>query len=205
MSSKLRLPNGTKITLSKAKKIVTKYSIDSSTAIEFYDRTQSVTPGPIAPLDILCLGALNAFGNAPLKVMDELWQQRHKLQPLIDAIPTEEIAALESAGALANAQAKVIEALEELCGIPQWGGGGTRAAKFLHRQRPNIAPVWDRFVGDWYSGPNEQWSSFVPRIHRDVLDNLDQLATIRNQVLPGLHLLRVWDILLWSLDSPEAV
>ena len=203
MKQSLRLPNGKTISVGKARKKVKAYSVESATAIEFFDRSRASAPGLITATDLLSLGALNALGNSPLKVMDELWQKRHDLQPLVDEIPLEGLVELEAAGTLVKAQDKVVVALDEICSIHQWGGGGTRSAKFLHRLRPNVAPIWDVRVGAWYDGPGEQWESFVPRVHQDVLNNHEQLAAIRDGILPDLHLLRVWDILLWSLPAPD--
>ena len=198
----LRMPKGTPLDYSKAREVVATYAQENKAAIDLYDRSRGSFGNTITATDLLSLNALNAFvGVSPMTPMDLLWRKRQEVEPLIAAITTEGFELLGEK-ALSSVRKSTIAALKAVEQIDHWGGGGTRAAKLLHRLRPNVAPIWDVRVGTWYGGPEEKWDDFITNVHNDVLGNIDALRSIRDDVVPDLHLLRVWDILLWSLDAP---
>ena len=98
----------------------------------------------------------------------------------------------------------VVRALSTLELVSDYGGGGTRVAKLLHRLRPNIVPIWDAKVGTWYGGPRETWESFIQLAWSDIRRNGSVLAHLRDTFAPRLTVVRVWDALLWRMRIEEA-
>jgi hypothetical protein len=78
------------------------------------------------------------------------------------------------------------------------GYGDTATAKFFHRLRPNLGPLWDGRVGRWYGRCD--WTPWVRRVYAEVREpgTLRCLLAVRAQECPQLSLLRIWDLLLWQ-------
>jgi hypothetical protein len=204
MLPEITLPDGTRLACSNAADVIRAYCTENSTAIDLYDRTNDGPHDELLPIDVLALGALNAFGGAsPMTVMSELWKVRSGITETIRRITMQDFTQI-SDSALAEERFRVCEALEWFwkSSIPQWGGG-TRPAKLLHRLRPNIIPIWDEWIGTWYGGPKQSWQEFVAAVHSDVRNpsTLECLRRIKSELTVDLPILRLWDILLWKTKS----
>jgi hypothetical protein len=198
MTPKLMLPQGKHRTFRQALSLLTAYR-RASAALDLYDGTN---PGPHdrpTAVDVLALNALNAFAYVPsMDPMTVIWAHRDEVARCIRPItvaPVEELTATE----LGRQQKKVLNALHLVEKIYLFGGTGTRTAKLLHRLRPNIIPIWDKYVGYWYGGACETWESYICQMHEDVRANAPCLHLLRKAIMPTLPILRVWDIVLWSI------
>jgi hypothetical protein len=94
---------------------------------------------------------------------------------------------------------------------------GSLIGKVLHRKRPGLIPLFDSRVRDFYRSegavtpvPKGQrsWREYmellVPAIQRDLRDNADEFARLREVVPadgPPLSALRILDIIVWMSSA----
>lgn len=200
-SPQITLPNETKIDSREAGKTVQAYLRDHAAVLDLYDGTNAGPHDDILPVDLLALNALNAYiGTAPMTPMEALWKRAPSIHPYVAAITTREIQDLSDSDVKAEIP-KIVAALQEIDRTDGYGGGGTRTAKVLHRLRPNVVPIWDALVGEWYHGSTQPWDKYLQDVFRDVRrpENLMFLKSIPIPSRYGLGILRRWDILLWKL------
>lgn len=192
------------ISFEKAESSVRNY-LEKSDAVYFYDGTNSGPHNELEIVDLLALNALNAYAGAqPAEVMSNQWAQKDKIDLLIPAITTQNVADLEE-HVVEREKKKIQRLLNKIEEARLWGGAGTRTAKLAHRLRPNIIPLWDSFVGEWYSGPQQEWPSYLDDSLADIVRNNKELKKLATLVLEEtavrISIVRVWDIVLWSVKN----
>ncbi len=196
----MKLPMDTDVAFSRAREIVLGYR--ASTA-QLYDGSN---PGPhddVSEVDVMSLGVLNAFGGGePSARMGELWDNRDIIPPLVAPITRLPLVELDASMRRATAVEldRLLTAVQGIHGL----GGGVGASKLIHRLRPNVAPVWDRYAGtEWY-GASISWTRFIEATYELVLlpENLQELTALmreaRSEFNVSVPLLRIWDILMWA-------
>lgn len=203
----ITLPGGRILDWSSGRQIVQAYLDNHAAALDLYDGTNTGPHDEIRPVDLLALNALNAYvGTAPMTPMEALWKRAKMVQPLVAVITVRKIEDLSTAEAEAEVP-RISAALVEIERTHGFGGGGTRAAKLLHRLRPNIVPIWDGLIGEWYEGSTQPWPDFLRAVYRSVQDgeNMEFLRSLSIPLRYELGALRRWDILLWKLRYDERV
>jgi hypothetical protein len=136
--------------------------------------------------------------------MTNAWQKRHEIELPLRGITK---AALEElALPQLRLQAKLLDVA--VCAIDDVGGFGfTSSSKLLHRFRPNITPIWDGKIANWYPNakPNEPWEQWFNTVFDQVLSPENQacLKAVGEQLGPKVSLLRIWDMILWQSDAPR--
>lgn len=195
------LPDNTKLDLHVGLEIIKAYLTDQAPVLDLYDGTN---PGPhddVSPVDLLALNALNAFNRTPpMTPMAELWYRAGEIRPYVAVITKREISDLSELELKAEIP-KIVRALGEIEKTKGYRSGGTRTAKLLHRLRPNIVPIWDVLIGEWYGGSVQSWSGYLHAVASDVRRR-ENLLFLKSIPIPSpyrLGILRRWDILLWKL------
>jgi Family of unknown function (DUF6308) len=200
----LTLPNLDVLPDDEVREALAAYHTDCPAVLALYDATN---PGPhdeLLPIDILAVNALNAFGARvpPMTPMTAAWERRQAIGIRAAAITRtdlEQLSAVEIETQLPLLRDALIE-IDEVRGF-----GSTASTKLLHRLRPNIAPIWDSRVADWYPEAEyqDQWVPWLRRVFSDVLapENRACLELARQELPQRLPLQRVWDILLWQLGA----
>lgn len=184
--------------------VIADYRRVNPAVIDLFDLTNRGPHDEIEAIDILSLNALNAYSYRAGRMtpMSNMWERRSQVQVKISAItrtPVEQLADAE----VENELRKIQAALGEISSVSGFGGFSTTAYKFLHRMRPNIAPIWDREVGEWYPTRRGNISGYTypSRVLADVRSagNLVCIQAVRKQLDVDLTLVRIWDIILWRL------
>ena len=193
----IALPDGSELPFEEAASVLNRYMTRNAAAVELYDYTN---PGPhdaIEAVDLLALNALNAFaGTSPMTAMEAMWHARGGMSGAVALITREPFEVIDEQ-ALAAQRPRVNAALQALEKVDGYFRGGTRTAKLLHRLRPNVAPIWDVKIGEWYGGPRVSWDSFLSHAWGDIRRNQSALLLLRERLAPRLSIVRVWDALLW--------
>ena len=196
---------GRKIDWSRGAEIMQAYLDNHAAAVDLYDGTNTGPHNEIRQVDLLALNALNAYvGTAPMTPMEALWKRAKLVQPLVAVITPQKFEELSEAEVEAQVP-KIYAALAEIERTNGFGGGGTRAAKLLHRLRPNIVPIWDALIGEWYGGSTQPWPDYLRAVYRSVREgeNLEFLKSVSVPLPYEIWTLRRWDILLWRLKYEE--
>lgn len=200
----ITLPDRAVLSDADARGTIRTYLRDCPAVIDLYDATN---PGPhdeLLPIDILAINALNAFGGRvpPMTPMTAAWGHRHAIGAQAAAITHTNLEQL-SPRELELQLPLLRHALVEIDGVR--GFGSTATTKLLHRLRPNITPIWDSRVEQWYPEADyrESWVLWLRRVFADVLapGNRACLEMVRQELPSRLPLLRIWDILLWQLRA----
>lgn len=203
--SMITLPNGMRLSEARARTTFSSYVQDHAAVLDLYDGTN---PGPhdaVLPVDLLALNALNAYvGSAPMTPMSELWYAAGDVNQAVARVTKRELSDL-SDGELPSVVTSIVDAITAVEQVRGYRTGGTRAAKLLHRLRPDVVPIWDVLVGEWYGGARRTWCDYIRAVFRDVRRGPNQRCLQRLPVpeRPRLSLLRRWDILLWKLKYDE--
>ncbi|MBK5221562.1 MAG: hypothetical protein JJE52_01530 [Acidimicrobiia bacterium] len=164
-------------------------------AYGYYD-TISTDPGAVDPLDVLSTAALHpGLSRADLAFFAE---QRLEIEAWIAPLPL--------GLGLADADDATLEHLERLA---VWPAAPTLAllSKVLHRKRPELIPLVDRHVVDWYrpvtgerSAPRA-WPLLLRAMRHDLADNAQAFDTLGTATVSRLDQrmsdLRIADIALW--------
>jgi hypothetical protein len=112
---------------------------------------------------------------------------------------------------LADADDAAVEHLEELA---LWPGAPTLAlmSKVLHRARPNLVPLVDKHILDWYRPltgermAREAWPRLVRAIAVDAAANADALNLLADEVEASTGVrpsaLRLIDVAIWTSARP---
>ena len=194
----IKLPDGREITYKQADAAVMDYvSSTNHAAFQLYDLTNDGPHNEIRPIDVLSLNALNAFtGSSPMAAMENLWRNKGKVETAVREVSRKPLDDF-SEKQLPSEVGRLCEVLDVMLSIELWGH--TRVSKLLHRLRPNIAPIWDQFIGKWYA-KHKRWPEFIAAVHTDVLGP-NRVLLRRIEKKHGIPVLRVWDILLWKLGN----
>jgi hypothetical protein len=199
------LPRGRRLSWQDARRVVDAYLKDHSAALDLYDGTNAGPHDDVSAVDLLALNALNAYvGTAPMTPMEALWKNSATIRPFVAEITKDPLEDLTDQAMSAQVP-KIAAALLEIEKSRGFGGGGTRAAKLLHRLRPNVVPIWDALVGEWYEGSAQPWREYLPAVFSSVRMP-ENLAFLRSIVVPppyNLGILRRWDMLLWKLKYED--
>jgi hypothetical protein len=200
----LTLPNRNVLTENQVRDRLSAYQDDCPAVLALYDVTN---PGPhdeLLPSDLLSINALNAFGRHvfPMTPMTAAWVQRRDIQALITPITRRDFEQLTPAE-IESELPLLRDALNRIAHVK--GFGDMAASKLLHRLRPNIAPIWGSWVGEWYpeSEYKDSWVLWLRRVYADILasENRACLELVRQELPRRLPLQRIWDILLWQLGA----
>lgn len=196
----LCLPDSSRITRNNAVSIVNDYLKDGQSAIDLYDKT-IIYPyhNEINEIDILSLNALNAFSGVPaMTAMDSIWKKKTAIEEFVKCVPAEGLEYYRDN--LDPIVKPLTDVLLEINKVPHWGYPGTRATKLLHRLRPNIMPIWDKWIGTWYKGKDNEWDIFLNETCKDILKNIECLKAVKSMCFNkvDISILRVWDIILWQ-------
>ncbi len=158
------------------------------------------------PVDVLAAAALHSgLGHFDLKYFRE---QRHTLEAWLSPLPVDL--------ALADATDDV---LDHLASLPEALAGVTPTllSKVLHRKRPQLIPLLDRHVIDWYRpvtgkrAAADAWEPMVRAMHTEQLGNERRLVMaillkgLEHELWPNAALeerprlspLRAVDIAIW--------
>lgn len=131
----LILPDGSQLRSDDAAAVLGRYLTLNSAAVDLYDLTNVGPHDDIQAVDLLAVNALNAFARkSPMTPMEAMWLVRHKMTPYVEPITREPLETLDD-GHLAEQLPVVVRALKKLELVSDYGGGGTRVAKLLHRLR----------------------------------------------------------------------
>ncbi len=195
------LPDESHLPLADAQAIIAGYR---KSTVHIYDGANTGPHDDIRAADLTSLAALNAFGGAePSAVVGNLWDVRAEIEPLVALITQSPLVQLTPAEREQTACA-LDEVLTRIQNVHLWGGQGVAATKLVHRLRPNVTPIWDKFAGAAWYPPTISWSDWVRQTYRRVLspENAAELEQLRSQDSVAafgapLPLLRVWDIILW--------
>ncbi len=190
----ITLPDGTTRTIPEALHDIFQYNVKG--IIDLYDRVHPMGPhDKLMPGDLLAINALNAFAmHPPAAPMADQWCNRHRVDAAARTISKAPLSMLSEEEREVQRD-RLISALEIIQEIPEYGGQGTRAAKLLHRLRPNIMPIYDEYVGGYHQ--SEDWAGFIDDVWDWVLNHgngADLQALSQHMQLSEL---RIWDILLW--------
>jgi hypothetical protein len=154
--------------------------------------------------DLLAPTLLNAAPS--IRSFDGLCQLRPKLETALRAIPPD----LD----IITCSHDDLKLLQLLLPVekPPWGVGGTMVAKVLHRKRPKFIPLYDSRVWHVYAEigthplkrqGKRSWAEFFEQLGRqmrsDLLENLEFWEALATSDGRDLSLLRVLDIVVWSL------
>lgn len=179
--------------------------------VHLYDGLHPGPHDPIQPCDVTSLAALNVYVGGGATAMAHLWSARQHIEALVQQVPHTPLQLLAPAGR-ATVVAQLNAVLMHMGGIPGWGGTGVLATKLLHRLRPNVAPIWDRFAGEeWFDQHTNDadWVPWLTAVHDEILreENRSELEHMSTVVCPALFgvelsIVRVWDIILWSEGQP---
>ena len=204
---KIALPAGETLSFESARRRVANYLRPEreGPASDLYDGTNAAGPhDEVDAVDLLALNALNAFaGGGAMTHMAALWKKRSEVGACIRPVtktPFQEIPPEQLDGEV-QILANALKDIDEL-GIGGWGGGGTRVAKLVHRLRPNIMPLYDVLVGEWFTKDElKTWESYLKAVYgclkgKETKEGLVILS--RRFELPPL---RIWDILLWNSED----
>ena len=193
------LPDGKVLSVVEATDRVKQYN---PAVFDLYDRPSSGPHDELLAIDVLSLNALNAFGpGAPMTAMTAVWEKRDDINELAAGITKKNLELL-TASEIDEALPRLDEALEYIDAVR--GFGYTSTSKLLHRLRPNITPIWDSRIQNWYHNyaRDKTWTPWLRQVFQDVLKNRHCLETIRADLrLDFLPIVRIWDILLWSPDA----
>ncbi len=193
----LTLPNGMQRPLEAVVAGVDKYAHDYPAVFDLYDYPDGGPHDTVLPIDVLAPNALNAWGKGqPMSAMTEAWKVRDDIARVVAPISKQPLEHLSNSEVAAEVE-KVAAALTRINQI--WGYGEVTTPKFLHRLRPNLVPIWDKWVEKWY-GDCGGWATWVQRVYSEVREPDTQRCLIAGQARtnPPLSLLRVWDLLLWQ-------
>lgn len=192
----LTLPDGNRISQASVTKTLRWYE---RAVFHFYDLPEGGPHDKVLPIDLLSLNALNVWGRSqPMTAMTNGWSRRAGIERAVGAVSREPLEKLTAKQRNAEAE-KVAKAIERIDAIPRFGW--TASTKLLHRMRPNLAPIWDSRMGNWYDSRIE-WLPWIRTVYDHVLDDGTRatLSAARKHLeFPRLSLLRMWDILLWLL------
>ncbi len=198
------MPNRLIISDSRVRDVLAAYHREFPAVLDLFDGTN---PGPhdeLLPIDVLAVNALNAFGarTAPMTPMTEAWIRRDAIARRVASITRNSIEVLAQADRESQL-APITDALIEIDNIP--GFGETATTKLLHRLRPNVVPIWDSRVQQWYPEPEyvRSWTNWLRRVYGDVLgdENRACLEGAKSVLRVCVSILRVWDILLWQIGG----
>lgn len=195
----LILPDGKQLSDSEVFAHIDDYARKWPCVFELYDLPDAGPHDDVRPIDLLALNALNAWGSGqPMTWMSNAWPIRDQIARAIAPISHKQIEELDDSAAAEQA-VKVGAALDMVNGIK--GFGETVTPKFLHRLRPNLSPIWDKWIGTCYPDcKRKSWAVWVQRVYDDVRERDTQrcLMAARDRLGLPLSLLRVWDMLLWQ-------
>lgn len=168
-------------------------------AFRYYDAVPSADPDRIDPVDVMVTAALHpGFSRTDLAYFTE---EAGKLEAWLRSIPSD--VDLADAGD---------DLVDYVAGLSTWDApvGLSLRSKVLHRKRPQLVPLFDRAVVDWYrpvTGERAAASAWAPllRALRDDLALADSRAAIEEisaQVQGALEgpvpsPLRLADIVVW--------
>ena len=201
----IRARDGSSLTDLAATQLVEHYLTDHSAIVDMFDRTNVGPPrDEIEQIDVFAPSVLNAYYQ-PANAMSSLWNRRRLVEPFIVGITKDDFSSILQSGQLDAVRATVVQLLtfvNDSRNVPYFGGSGTCTAKFCHRLRPNVVPIWDHWVGTCYDGPRQAWDTFVRDVYADVAANLDALirlqANVEAKIGLKLSVLRIWDVILWT-------
>jgi len=196
----LKLPDGRRLTRHEVVGRVHEYATTWPCVFDLYDRPDGGPHDELLPIDLLALNALNGWGGGqPMTAMSEAWVKREEIAATVRAISSDPLEVIDEER-LDGEAALVATAYKVIGGV--YGFGDTTASKLLHRLRPNLAPIWDKRVGQWYDA-KEDWGPWARRIYRHVREpgTVACLLAAREQLGCQLSLLRIWDVLLWQLSD----
>jgi hypothetical protein len=187
------------------------YDEENPAALALYDGTNTGPHNEVTKLDVLSINALNA-SPWPATAMTDLWGRRGEISSAVSAVTREDIGALPDEE-LGEQLHRVADAL-----IVAQGGKNSeayaKAAKLLHRLRPNIVPLYDNEVWGVYANAGLEndptWHAWLRQVYSDVRSprNAECLAALRDEFSTRLSalpdksharptVLRIWDIILW--------
>lgn len=199
----LTLPDSTTRSLSEVIAAVDTYDRAYPAVFDLYDLPSGGPHDELLPIDLLAVNALNGWGSGqPMNGMTTAWLARSDISLLTRPVSREPLEALSDAEL--DAEAKKVDAALKLIDGLKWFGY-TTSAKLFHRLRPNLGPIWDARVEQWY-GSSGSWAAWAKRVYAHVREPGTQhcLIAARNHLGRPLSLLRVWDVLLWQLRGPSA-
>jgi len=190
------------LTAKEAAGVLDDYWTTYSAVWDLFDATVGKAHDEITPLDVLSLNALNAWGpNRPMEAMESLWQRRVDVAMLLAEVPTKPAVEM-SAAELSVA----IETLERTADFV-WdldGWGDTSTAKLLHRMRPSLAPIWDRYVDRFYGMAKADYGDYYRSALDEVLQHADLLKiAVDGSIHSEISIVRAWDILLWTRSPAQ--
>jgi hypothetical protein len=191
----LTLPDGTRRSESEVLDAVHDYN---RAVFDLFDMPFSGPHDKLRPIDLLALNALNAWGRGqPMTAMTAAWECRADIAAAVAPVSREPLEKL-SKKEVGEQSRRVGAALDRIDRIS--GFGSTASAKLFHRLRPNLGPIWDQRVGQWYD-PKMDWEPWVALVYSHVLEPGTRkcLIAARKHLGVPLTLLRVWDVLLWQL------
>lgn len=195
----LYLPGGEKYSITESIALINKYS---RATIALYDFSNKGPHDELEDIDILSLNALNAFNNRSAgTVMANIWYHCTEIEEQITSITKENFYQLSEQNLYEEID-RISYALYQVESLVN-GLGPVGASKLLHRLRPNIIPLWDNEVDKWYEYlENDNWRTYLNEVFDLIRDanNLMVLKEIRKRVNLNIHLLRIWDIILWESD-----
>lgn len=132
--------------------------------------------------------------------MTEFWASPKKrtAEKLLQEVPSEPLDKLPADG-LGPASEALGAVADEIDALTGWGS--TRVGKLLYRMRPQLAPIWDDYVGQYYERLSDaSWAEWYAVTMRDILTNIGPLreaiartAEPHNRISP----VRAFDILPW--------
>lgn len=201
----LTLPDGTKRSMPEVLAIIDAYRKGDPAVFDLYDLAHGGPHDDVLPVDLLALNALNAWGGGqPMTAMTNAWFQRKEIAAIATPISKSPLEELKPDEVATEAQ-KVGAALDMIDGIK--GYANTATSKLFHRLRPNLGPIWDGRVGQWYqSSLKDSWGTWAKRVYDQVLvpETLECLIAGRKHIGHELSVLRIWDVVLWQARGSKA-
>lgn len=165
-------------------------------AFPYYDAVESGDPEIVTAVDVLAAGVLH-----PGLQRSELAFFREQAQTL-----TEWLRSVPLEASLRDADDDLLNILDDLAcwAVPVSLGLLT---KVLHRKRPEVVPLLDRHVIDWYRpvtgerAASAAWSPLLRSLRADLSDNAATLDAMRTALTPHLPrvptAVRLADITVW--------
>lgn len=193
----LTLPTGEQITSREVRVTVEEYAAQFPCVFDLFDFPNGGPHDEVLAVDLLALNALNAWGSGqPMTAMTNAWLARDEIKEVIIPISNQPLEEMSQADVVSQVD-KVGIALDTIDAIK--GFGNTATAKFFHRLRPNLGPIWDKWIGGWYEDC-PTWSGWVAKVYAHVREpeTCRCLIEARTHIKRPLSLLRVWDIILWQ-------
>lgn len=173
-------------------------------AWHYYDRVPSASPYEVTPVDVLCAGSLHS--GLSRGELQWFYARADDLTSWLQVVPVD-----QPLFALDDDQLELVASLIERFD----GVSPTLLSKVLHRKRPNVVPLLDRHVIDWYrplTGERRAiaaWRPFVEALYAEDqepearLVSAIALAEVQRELRaaapdnPPLTWLRAKDIGIW--------